>query len=93
MDENDLRRRSRKTGFNVATLEKEFNLDKIRDLFILKCQITGIEFNPDLIFDENRLSEAKKFWTIALARLTKNLPDFESVVKDLRLMLDFIKVK
>ena len=73
--------------------EKEFNPDKIRELFILKCQITGIEFNPDLIFDENRLSEAKKFWTIALARLTKNLPYFESVVNDLRLMLDFIKVK
>lgn len=73
--------------------EKEFNPDKIRDLFILKCQITGIEFNPDLIFDENRLSEAKKFWTIALSRLTKSLPDFEPVVKDLRLMLDFIKVK
>ncbi|MCZ7400801.1 MAG: nucleotidyl transferase AbiEii/AbiGii toxin family protein [Candidatus Methanoperedens sp.] len=73
--------------------EKEFNPDKIRELIILKCQITGIEFNPVLIFDENRLSEAKKFWTVALARLTKNLPDFESVVKDLRLMLDFMKVK
>ena len=73
--------------------EKEFNRDKIRELFILKCQITEIEFNPELIFDENRLSEAKKFWTIALARLTKSLPDFESVVNDLRLMLDFIKVE
>ncbi len=73
--------------------EKEFSPDEIGELFILKCQITGIEFNPDLIFDENRLSEAKKFWTIALARLTKNLPDFESVVKDVRLMQDFIKVR
>jgi len=73
--------------------EKEFNPDKIRELLILKCQITGIEFKPELIFDENRLSEAKKFWTIALARLTKNLPDFDSVVKDLRLMLDFMIVK
>lgn len=73
--------------------EKEFNPDKIRELLILKCQITGIEFNPDLSFDENRLSEAKKFWTIALARLTKSLPDFESVVNDLRLMLNFVKVK
>lgn len=70
--------------------EKEFNPDRIRELLILKCQITGVEFKPNLIFDVNRLSEAKKFWTIALARLTKNLPGFESVVKDLRLMLDFI---
>lgn len=73
--------------------EKEFSPDKIRELLILKCQITGVEFKPDLIFDENRLSEAKKFWTIALARLTKNLPDFDSVEKDLRLMLDFMIVK
>jgi predicted nucleotidyltransferase component of viral defense system len=71
--------------------EKEFNSDKIKELLILKCQITGVEFKPDLIFDENRLSEAKKFWSIALARLTKDLPDFESVMKDLRMMLDFIK--
>ncbi len=70
--------------------EKEFNPDKIKELLILKCQITGVEFKPDLIFDKNRLSEAKKFWTIALARLTKNLPDFEEVVKELRFMLDFM---
>lgn len=50
----------------------------------MKCQITGVEFKPDLIFDKNRLSEAKKLCTIALTRLTKNLPDFESVVKDLK---------
>jgi len=73
--------------------EKEFNQDKIRELLIMKCQITGVEFKPEQILDENRLSEAKKFWTIALARLTKNLPDFESVAKDLRSMLDFIQEK
>lgn len=59
----------------------------------MKCQITGVEFKPELIFDKNRLAEAKKFWTLALARPKRNLPDFESVVKDLRSMLDFIHVK
>jgi len=73
--------------------EKDFKQDKIRELLIMKCQITGVEFKPELIFDENRLTEAKKFWTIALARLTKNLLDFESVIKDLRSMLDFMQVK
>lgn len=73
--------------------EKNFNQDKIRELLIMKCQITEVEFKPDLIFDKNRLSEAQKFWTIALARLTRNLPDFESVIKDLRLMLDFMQVR
>ncbi len=73
--------------------ETDFNADEIRVLLIMKCQITVVEFKPELIFDTNRLAELKKFWTIALSRLTKNLPDFESVVKDLRSMLDFMQVK
>lgn len=47
MDQNDLRRRARKTGFNVATLEKDYVLtwllsgiyqedSKIRDILIFK---------------------------------------------------------
>ncbi len=47
MDENDLRRQARKTGFDVATLEKDYaltwllssiywNESKLRDLLIFK---------------------------------------------------------
>ena len=49
-----------------------------------KCRITKVEFKPDLLYDETRLSEARKFWTIALARLTKDLPDFDRVISELR---------
>lgn len=73
--------------------ENDYNYSMIRELLIKKCYITGVEFKPDLFFDCNRLSEAKKFWTIALARLTRYLPDFELVVKDLRSMLDSISAK
>lgn len=73
--------------------ENDFDQGKIGELLIEKCLITGVDFKNDLFFDYDRLSEAKKFWTIALARLTRDLPDFEMVVKDLRLMLDFIPEK
>ena len=68
----------------------EFDLRKIRRLLIEKCTATKVELRPDLVFDETRLGEAKKFWTIALARLTKDLPDFDKVVSDLRENLGFL---
>jgi predicted nucleotidyltransferase component of viral defense system len=70
--------------------EKDFKQDLIGELLIEKCRITGVEFQPELFFDPDRLSEAKKFWTIALSRLTRALPDFELIVRDLRSMLEFI---
>lgn len=73
--------------------EKDFNSHRIRELLIQKCEISGVEFRPDLIFDGARLSEAKKFWDISLARLTSNLPNFDMVVNELRSMLDFMRVE
>jgi predicted nucleotidyltransferase component of viral defense system len=68
-----------------------FDQDRIRSLLVKKCGMTGIEFRPNLIFDQTRLSEAEKFWTIALARLTKDLPDFQTVLAELRTLLDFME--
>lgn len=81
MDENELRRWARKTGFNAATLEKDYALtwllsgiyredSKLRDILIFK----GGTAIRKIYFPEWRLSEAKKFWTIALARLTGTFP-------------------
>lgn len=72
------------------TNEHEFDFRKIRRLLIEKCTATKVKFRPASIFDETRLSEAKKFWTIALARLTKDSPDFDRVVSDLREKLSFV---
>ena len=63
--------------------ESSFDQKRIRELLVQKCDTTGVEFKPDLIFEENRLIEARKFWNIALARLTKSLPDFDVVIRDL----------
>jgi predicted nucleotidyltransferase component of viral defense system len=78
--------------YDVWRLMKEtsFNSSKIRKLLIKKCKITGVQYKPELMFDVTRLSEAKNFWSISLARLTRNLSDFELVVKELKSMLDFM---
>lgn len=71
--------------------EDSFNQNEIRKLLVKKCEITKIEYKPELIFDGDRLIEANKFWTIALTRLTKDLPDFDIVVKDLKSQLGFLQ--
>jgi len=40
-----------------------------------------------LVFEEKKLEEAKRYWEIGLKDLVKNLPDFNSVIKELREML------
>ena len=68
MDENELRRRARKTGFNVATLEKDYALtwllsgiywedSKLRDILIFK----GGTAIRKIHFPEWRLSEDLDF--------------------------------
>ncbi|MCZ7384769.1 MAG: nucleotidyl transferase AbiEii/AbiGii toxin family protein [Candidatus Methanoperedens sp.] len=71
MDENELRRRARKTGFDVVTLEKDYALtwllsgiywedSKLRDLLIFK----GGTAIRKIYFPEWRLSEDLDFTII-----------------------------
>jgi hypothetical protein len=71
--------------------EKNPEVKTVKNFLIQKCDITGIKFSPELIFDESRLSEIKKYWNVALARLTKDLPEFDSVISELRIMLQFLQ--
>ena len=71
--------------------EHSFNEAKIKKLLIEKCKISNVDYRPNLLFDEDRLSEAGKFWGIALARLTKDLPEFQNVVAELRKLLAFVQ--
>ena len=64
-----------------------FDIDRIKGLLVDKCRITGVEYRPDLIFDGDRLSEAGRYWEVALSRLTRDLPDFGRVVDELRRVL------
>ncbi len=64
--------------------ENEFEIDKIRELIIKKCDINDIPFRPELVFNEERLTEAKRYWKPALGYLTKDLPDFDAVINELK---------
>jgi predicted nucleotidyltransferase component of viral defense system len=70
--------------------EKKPDVKIVKELLIKKCDITDIHFRPELIFEEFRLSEAKKYWRLALSRLTKDLPEFDDVILELRVMLRFL---
>jgi predicted nucleotidyltransferase component of viral defense system len=71
--------------------EHAFSQTEIKKLLIEKCKISNVEYRPDLLFDEARLSEASKFWDIALSRLTRDLPNFQKVVAELKKLLAFVR--
>jgi predicted nucleotidyltransferase component of viral defense system len=79
--------------YDVWRLMKEKNPDvkTVRNLLIKKCEITGIKFKPELIFEESRLSEARSYWNVALTRLTKDLPEFDTVIAELRVAMQFLR--
>jgi predicted nucleotidyltransferase component of viral defense system len=60
--------------------DKNLHMEVIKALILQKCEAEGVAYRPDLIFDTSRLSEAEKYWLIALSRLTDNLPQFKEVV-------------
>ncbi len=63
---------------------EKFDLEDIRRLLVIKCESKGIEFKTELIFNENKLNEAKGFWEVGLKDLVKELPDFDFVIDELR---------
>ena len=70
--------------------EKTFDRMRIRELLVKKCEMTGVEYRPELIFDHKRLEDAKAYWKPALGYLVKGLPEFKEVVLELRDVLDFL---
>jgi len=69
--------------------EKQFDVNEIRELTIKKCRINKIEYKPELVFGDERLREAKRYWQKALGELTKELPEFNEVVSELKKKLTF----
>ncbi|MEA2053546.1 MAG: nucleotidyl transferase AbiEii/AbiGii toxin family protein [Candidatus Thermoplasmatota archaeon] len=63
---------------------KKFDLKEIRKLLIEKCRFKGIEFDSELIFNETKLNNAKRFWEVGLKDLVKELPDFDLVIDELK---------
>ncbi|PIN85265.1 MAG: hypothetical protein COV47_03060 [Candidatus Diapherotrites archaeon CG11_big_fil_rev_8_21_14_0_20_37_9] len=74
----------------MLTTKEEFkrkmlmDAPKIMRLVSEKCEKNNIDFEPELIFDESRINEAKNYWNDALGRMVSELPDFEKVIKELK---------
>lgn len=49
-----------------------------------------VEYEPELIFDQDRLTAAERHWETALNRLTPDLPEFDEVIEELRDSLAFL---
>jgi len=67
--------------------ETDLKTSDMRKLVIQKCELNAIKYQPELIFDENRLDEAHAFWIKGLRHLTKNLPEFDIVIRELKITL------
>jgi hypothetical protein len=50
-----------------------------------------VSYQPALLFDPERLSEARSFWTKGLSHPTKDLPNFDQIVSELKERLDFLQ--
>lgn len=64
--------------------ENEFDMREINGLLVKKCRINDIPYKPELVLDEKRLGKAKRYWEKALGELTKKLPDFDTVISELK---------
>lgn len=79
--------------YDVWRLMKEgkFKTREFKDVLIKKCELNGIEYRPELVFDRDRLNEARAFWSRGLGHLLRELPNFDTVMSDLRESLRFLE--
>ena len=71
--------------------ETKFRNSEVRRLLKMKCELNGIKYEPNLLFDQRRLMEAHVFWEKGLAYLTRVLPRFEDVISEMKEMLSFLQ--
>jgi predicted nucleotidyltransferase component of viral defense system len=71
--------------------ENEFRDSEIRKLLKMKCELNGIKYEPSLLFDKKRLSEAHAFWEKGLSYLIRELPTFEEVISETKKRLSFLQ--
>lgn len=70
---------------------RKFNLEKIRALVIRKCKAVGVEFDIKNIFSKRSFASVKSYWEKGLRHLVMGeLPDFETVFKELKELLGFL---
>lgn len=74
------------------TKENDFDEKEVKELLMRKCELKGIDYDPELFFNRDRLKGAKDHWIAGLGHLTKELPDFDTVISELRPKLAFLLV-
>lgn len=55
-----------------------------------KCELNRIEFEPELMFSDSRLNDAKRYWEDSLGRMVFGLPEFEIVLGEIRERFFFV---
>lgn len=71
--------------------ERKLDKSKIKKLLVEKCKLNQIDYKPALLFSRIRIREARSHWTVGLGHLMKEIPDFDRVISDLKIMLNFLK--
>ena len=71
--------------------ETKFTDTEVRKLLKRKCELNGIQYEPSLLFEERRLSEARAFWEKGLQYLTKELPKFEMTISEIKERISFLE--
>lgn len=71
--------------------DSRFKDSEIKKLLIQKCELNGLRYQPALIFDGTRLSQARGFWIEGLGYLTKEVPSFDTVISEMEARLDFLE--
>lgn len=71
--------------------EERFRDSEVKRLLVRKCKISNIRYEPASLFDEKRLTETRSFWASGLGHLTRQLPDFDAVIAELKDRLAFLQ--
>ena len=67
-------------------LKKQVMLDvsDLRPFLEEKCLTNGVPYEPELMFDDKQLQDAKDHWKDSLGRMVAELPDFEKIIAELK---------
>lgn len=67
--------------------QDSLDLKRVREIFDKKCEFKGIQPEPKVIFSSQKLGAARAYWSKALAYQVEGLPEFDSIVKELKEMI------
>lgn len=67
---------------------RDFDKDEIKKAVIEKCNRIGVKYEPDRIF--SNIENLRRPWKTDLIHLVRELPDFDTVLSELRKQLAFL---